>query len=342
MTTKLDQSHDSQPPMTTEEVTRLKNRKADAKLQAGLAETLHSQMPAMEEFDGRVYPKGSEAIAISGISASRQAIEAGTEAFIPDHVDVEFTARLEPRSLRRPKFIERNDFMRGEIGVKTIFGVDNRKVFYSTAYPWRCVGKVESPIGSGSGVMIGPRHLLTCSHIIDWRPNNTTGWLKFTPMYYNGSSPYGSAWAIRTYYKHKVSGPTIDSTEIKFDYVVVVLDRPMGNATGWMGSKSYSDSWDGGAYWTHAGYPGDLTGGQRPTYQTSIALDGDFWSPDSHESMSHKGDVWPGQSGGAFWGYWNNSPYAVAVQSAHNPSDNLASGGSDLVDLVIKARAEFP
>ena len=190
--------------------------------------------------------------------------------------------------------------------------------------------------------MIGPRHLLTCSHIIDWRPNNTTGWLKFTPMYYNESAPYGSAWAIRTYYKYKVAGPTIDSTEIQYDYVVVVLDRYIGNSTGWMGSKSYSDSWDGGAYWTHAGYPADLTGTQRPTYQTGIALDGDFWSADDNESISHKADVWPGQSGGPFWGYWNGLPYAVATQSAHNPNNNFASGGSDLVDLVIRARNEYP
>lgn len=342
MDTQIIESQDIQSPMPIEEVNKLKGRKARTKLSSKTAEALQSQPPEMEEFDERLYPKGSVAIAVSGLSASQKAIEAGTDAFIPEHADVDFMPQLEPRNLRRPKFIERHDISGSEVGVKTIFGPDNRRVFYSTAYPWRCNGKVETPIGSGSGVMIGPRHLLTCSHIIDWRPNNTTGWLKFTPMYYNGSAPYQSAWAIRTYYKHKVVGPGIDGTEAKYDYVVVVLDRPMGNATGWMGSKSYSDSWDGGAYWTHAGYPGDLTGGQRPTYQTSIALDGDFWSPDSHESMSHKGDVWPGQSGGAFWGYWNNSPYVVAVQSAHNPSDNFASGGSDMVDLVIKARAEFP
>ena len=190
--------------------------------------------------------------------------------------------------------------------------------------------------------MIGPRHLLTCSHIVDWQPNNTTGWLKFTPMYYNGSAPYGTAWGTLTYYKYKVAGPSIDSTEIQYDYVVIVLDRPIGNSTGWLGSKSYSDSWDGGAYWTHAGYPGDLTGTQRPTYQTGIALDGDFWSADDNESMSHKADIWPGQSGGPFWGYWDGSPYAVATQSAHNPTDNFASAGSDLVNLVIRARNEHP
>jgi hypothetical protein len=32
----------------------------------------------------------------------------------------------------------------------------------------------------------------------------------------------------------------------------------------------------------------------------------------------------------------------VAVQSAHNPSNNFASGGSDMVDLVIRARADLP
>jgi V8-like Glu-specific endopeptidase len=343
MEAKVDRSKNMPPPMLIDEVRKLKARQGSGKFESKAVEELQNKPPALEEYDGRVYPKGSEAVAISGLSATPQAIEAGTAGYIPEHVDVDFTPKLEPRHLRRPKFIERGDFLSStEVGAKTIFGADNRRVFYSTAYPWRCNGKVETPIGSGSGVMIGPRHLLTCSHVIDWRPNNTTGWLKFTPMYYNGSAPYGSAWAIRTYYKVKVSGPTIDSNEAKFDYVVVVLDRTMGNATGWMGSKSYSDSWDGGAYWTHAGYPGDLTGGQRPTYETGIALDGDFWSPDSHEAMSHKGDVWPGQSGGGFWGYWDNQPYAVAVQSSHNPSDNFASGGSDLVDLVIKARAEFP
>ena len=44
------------------------------------------------------------------------------------------------------------------------------------------------------------------------------------------------------------------------DYVVLVLDRRMGDTCGWMGSRTYSDSWDGGSYWRHIGYPGDLAG----------------------------------------------------------------------------------
>ncbi|EFK37597.1 Glutamyl endopeptidase precursor [Chryseobacterium gleum] len=328
-------------PMTTEEVSRLRTVKAKSTEKPEVIQKLFSQAPAMETINGRTFPKGMKTIGIpmDEKTAENRALE--TDHFYPTHADFEYSPKLEPKRDRKPKFIDRDSFLTPE-NARTIFGVDQRKVYNSTAYPWRCVGRVESSLGSGSGVMIGPRHLLTCSHIVDWQPNNTTGWLKFTPMYYNGSAPYGTAWGTLTYYKYKVAGPSIDSTEIQYDYVVIVLDRPIGNSTGWLGSKSYSDSWDGGAYWTHAGYPGDLTGTQRPTYQTGIALDGDFWSADDNESMSHKADIWPGQSGGPFWGYWDGSPYAVATQSAHNPSDNFASGGSDLVNLVIRARNEHP
>lgn len=328
-------------PMTLDEVIRLKaikGKPADEKISE--IEKLTKIQCEKETVDGLTYPKGTQSVGVPvGEKLARNVSD--TDCFRPSFSDLDYVPKLESKLNRKPIFFDKNTLATGS-GVKTIFGTDNRRVYYSTAYPWRCVGRVESPLGFASGVMIGPRHLLTCSHIIDWRSNNTTGWLKFTPMYYNGSAPYGSAWAIRTYYKYKVAGPTIDSTEIQYDYVVVVLDRYIGNSTGWMGSKSYSDSWDGGAYWTHAGYPADLTGTQRPTYQTGIALDGDFWSADDNESMSHKADVWPGQSGGPFWGYWNGLPYAVATQSAHNSNDNFASGGSDLVNLVIRARNEYP
>jgi V8-like Glu-specific endopeptidase len=327
-------------PMTAAEVAKLKNIKAQTTEKSYALGNASDQPLEFEEIDGRSYPKGTESEGVKSTDNTKS-IADETDHFYPTHTDFEYKPHLEPKKDRKPKFIDRDTFISGT-GSRTIFGADQRRVYNSTAYPWRCVGRVESPLGVASGVMIGPRHLLTCAHIIDWRPNNITGWIKFTPMYYNGSAPYGSAYGIKTYYKYKVKGPTIDSTEIQYDYVVVVLDRYIGNSTGWMGAKSYSDDWDGQTYWTHAGYPGDLTGTQRPTYQTDIALDGDFWSADDNQSMSHKGDVWPGQSGGPFWSYWNGSPYAVAVQSAHNPSNNFASGGSDLVDLVKQARNAYP
>lgn len=109
-----------------------------------------------------------------------------------------------------------------------------------------------------------------------------------------------------------------------------------------MGTKGYTDSWDGGTYWAHVGYPSGLTSGNRPTFQGNISLDGAYWEDDSHEAMFHRADVEKGQSGGPFYGLWDHSPYVVAVQSSETLTQNLASGGQDLVDLVIQAHNDFP
>ena len=330
-------------PMTAEEVKKLKSIDAEI-TQKGSAETKFDQQIETEVIDGLIYPKGGEAIGVKAESGPLRSSQEqlSTEGFIPKQAGFSAVPKPEAKKDHKPAFIDRNTFMGNLAGVplKTIFGPDNRRVFYDTTYPWRCSGKVESALGSGSGVMIGPRHLLTCSHIVDWRPNNQTGWIKFTPLYYNGSvPPFGFGYAVKVYYNYKVSGPTIDGTEAKFDYTVIVLDKRLGNATGWLGSKTYSDSWDGQAVFTHTGYPGDLTGSQRPVYQNGIALDG---NSSSAQNITHKGDIWPGQSGGPFFAYWDGKPYTVAVQSYQNASVNGASGGADMVRLIQRALAEYP
>ena len=270
-----------------------------------------------------------------------------SDGFLPDHL------ALVPQPSRIAKELERPAFMLGRgldaarkrgYQATTIFAPDNRYVFNDTHYPWCTCGRVDSPNGQGSGVLVGPRHLLTVSHMIQWNSDGSAGWVRFTPSYFDGSAPFGTAWAVTTYFKNKVSGPTIDWIEGMYDYVCCVLDHPIGNLTGWMGAKGYTDGWDGGTYWSHIGYPGDLTGGNRPTYQGSISLDGYWWEFDSHEAMSHYADVWPGQSGGPFFGWWSGESYpsAVATQSSQNSSENNASGGQDLVDLILQARADHP
>lgn len=272
------------------------------------------------------------------------------EAYRPEHLDLRPTPEPLPEWLRTPTFLQtdlapgdRKPYERGNRAT-TVFPPENRSTLWSTAYPWSACGRVDTALGWASGVMVGPRHLLTCSHVVQWLPGNSTGWMRFRPCYFDGSAPFGDAWATLTYYKMKVSGPTIDLVEGMYDYVVVVLNRRLGDITGWHGSRGYTDSWDGGNYWTHVGYPGDLSGGNRPYFQNGVALDGAWWQFDSHEAMSHQGDVWPGQSGGPFFGWWQGDvgPRAVAVQSSHNSSENNASGGQDLVDLVIQARGAHP
>ena len=77
---------------------------------------------------------------------------------------------------------------------------------------------------------------MTASHVINWGPNNTAGWVKFTPLQFDTSEPFGIAWATRIYWWQQVNGGDgISSNEAAFDYVVCVLDRRLGDVTGWMG-----------------------------------------------------------------------------------------------------------
>jgi V8-like Glu-specific endopeptidase len=279
---------------------------------------------------------------------TRQREWPSSKGHLPDHLALRPFPRGVPEQMRVPRRIDSDPSPgreRDALQATTIFSPDNRTVFYDTAFPWCTTGRIDTPGGPASGVMVGPRHVLTCSHAIQWNLDGTTGWLKFTPSYYNESTPFGSAWGIQTYWEGvKVYGPTIEGDEEGHDYVCVVLDSPIGNLTGWMGARSWSDDWDDEPFWTHVGYPWDLTGSERPSYQDGIALDGSFWDAEEHTRIFHKGDVWPGQSGGPFFAWWAGEswPSVVGDQSGENSDENQASGGAHMVDCINRARADFP
>jgi V8-like Glu-specific endopeptidase len=278
-----------------------------------------------------------------------QRVGAELDGNLPDHLPLRTSPLRLPSHLQVPRRMA-TDLSRARRDdesphtATTIFSPDDRYLFNDTAYPWCTVGRVDTPGGTASGTMVGPRHLLTCSHAIQWNSDNTAGWVKFTPSYFDGSTPFGVAWGTRVYWQgQKVYGPSISRSEGQHDYVCVVLDRRIGDLTGWMGSRSWSDDWDGLAVWRHIGYPGDLASAERPSYQRDISLDGSFWDREVHTRIFHRGDVWPGQSGGPFFAWWpgESFPRVVADQSGQNSDENSASGGAHMVDCIIRARNDF-
>lgn len=290
-----------------------------------------------------VFPIGASAERIPALNANTPLDLLETAPFLPDHLPLRLIPQQGmdgPDTPTPPEFYVIPDTNEAT----TVFAPDNRRVYCDTSYPWGAVGRVDTPVGIGSGVMVGPRHLLTASHLIYWKRNGTTDWLRFRPAYYNGSTPFGDAWGTHVLFKYQVRTPIIDEIEGRYDYAVVVLDRRMGDLTGWMGSRAYTDEWDNKPFWSHIGYPGHTTGSNRPTLQTGIALDGLSWQEDSHQAMTHRGDVWPSQSGGPFFGWWagEQGPRVVAVQSSRNPRANSASGGLEMVHLIVKALQEHP
>jgi V8-like Glu-specific endopeptidase len=258
--------------------------------------------------------------------------------FIPDHLGFNATPRERIKAFQtiRPPMARRRV-------ATTIFGTDNRLVFRDTTYPWSTVGLVQTNRGSGSGVMIGPRHLLTVSHVIDWTApaGFAADWVRFTPSFFDGNAPFGESYGVHIYWYIQEDGDGfITGNEGNFDYVVVVLDRRLGETTGWMGARGYDDDWDTLDAWSHMGYPTDLNSGQRPTWQGGFRVDG---TDAAAQSILHQADVFPGQSGGPMFGFWDGDvgPRAIAVQSWQTNSNNGASGSMDMRDLVAQARTDF-
>lgn len=260
------------------------------------------------------------------------------QGFVPEHLAFSPTPRDFVKAVRRIRE------QRGEPRIATtVFGADDRRAFRDTAYPWSTVGLVQTNRGSGSGVMIGPRHLLTVSHVIDWSApaGFAADWVRFTPSFYDGGAPFGEAWGSHVYWYVQEDGDGfISGNEGDFDYAIVVLDRRLGETTGWMGARGYDDAWDSLDAWSHMGYPADLNSGQRPTWQGGFRVDG---TDAAAQSILHRADVFPGQSGGPVFGFWAGDvgPRVIAVQSWQTSSNNGASGSAALRDLVVRARTEF-
>jgi V8-like Glu-specific endopeptidase len=298
------------------------------------------------EIDGvhagaRAFPAAMQGTALKRTPRGRAVDidEALLAGFVPDHLAFDPV----PREAVKPYRTIYEKLDRKIVRPTTVFAPDDRRAFQDTSYPWGTVGLVETARGAGSGVVIGPRHLLTVSHVIDWggAPGFAANWVRFTPSSFDGNAPFGQTNGIHVYWYVQENGDgRLSSNEQEFDYVVVVLDSRIGERTGWMGARAYNDDWDPLAVWQHMGYPGDLNSGQRPIFLNGITLDG---SDAAHQAIRHLGDVFPGQSGGPMFGWWDGDvgPRAVATQSGQTSSANWASGGGDLARLVSQARTDF-
>jgi V8-like Glu-specific endopeptidase len=243
--------------------------------------------------------------------------------------------------------------------VEQFYGIynnpDARQVFYPQDYPWRCTGRIftytswPTPNWSwwGSGVLIGPRHVLTAGHVAPW--GSQTWAMLFVPAYWDGASVYGAG---ASSYVSDFRGWNTGGSVAAHDISVLRLYQPLGNQLGWMGSRTYDGAWEGGNYWTLTGYPGAIAGAQRPAYQSGVAVLDDDEDSGAQE-IEHHGDSSAGESGGPMYGFWNDGPHAIGTTSGGetisggflgigDEDNNIAAGGNAMVDLVKWALSNWP
>ncbi len=235
-----------------------------------------------------------------------------------------------------------------------VFPDDDRRLFDDSSFPWRTTGRIWTAAGSGAACTIGSRLVLTASHCVNWDDGTgNVGWIKFSPAYDGGNGPWGEFFATRVISWNRALGGLSD-LETAFDYVVLVMNERVGDLVGWPGYRRYSDDWNGGSFWQHVGYPGDLASGERPSFQgdcvIETAVEHDLNGQDGMV-LGHFNDTTGGHSGGPIWGWWEGEewPRVVGVCSAeastpafNTSGDNEFGGGDALSALIAFARSEHP
>ena len=245
------------------------------------------------------------------------------QAFRPKWLDIMTAPRIRPRLL--------------DINIS---GAIKPLVFESpaTEWPFSAIGKVfvtrrgQLP-KAGSGVLVGPRLLLTASHLMPWDTGDSS--VRFVPGYRNGNDPrFGHAYVdiwrgVRN--KDDVTG---------LDYVICKLNWRIGDRTGWLGSEWHSDeNWYYNDPWISVGYPrSEPNLGQRPSIEIPVWVRDIDDEADGLEIETHKFAL-GGWSGGPLWGWRGGDPKVVGIESGFeknflDPTRTVFAGGQHLVNLV--------
>jgi V8-like Glu-specific endopeptidase len=217
-----------------------------------------------------------------------------------------------------------------------IYNADDRVQYNDLRYPWGLVCRIDTNDGSfGSGVLVGPRHVLTASHVIDWNNLDVT-----VEVHAHDRTARAVAIAERAGCYTKLG--EVGSDEVDEDYAVLVLDQRLGDRFGWMGVRTYESRWDERELWHSVGYADDVGGTRRPQWQRQFYLDEDSLDYGWGRAMDTNADLVHGQSGSPVFGFWERGPYVVAVVSAEVDDDNYCAGGTALTSLVGGVRKAFP
>ena len=174
----------------------------------------------------------------------------------------------------------------------------------------------------GSGTLVGPHHLLTAAHNV--YNHNRDEWVQsiVVRLALDGNiAPFDECQVTRIY---TFKNWTRDRNPC-YDLALVLLDRPVGHQTGWVGLLALKDKSLKKAKVNVTGYPGDK--GFK-----------EMWTMSHHikqiatEEMSYEIDTYGGQSGSAVWLNKWGSPYLVGV---HTLGEGIAGAGNSGVRLSL-------
>lgn len=211
--------------------------------------------------------------------------------------------------------------MSGKGKSRAVFGRDERVVIADTTqYPWRTACKLlmKFPNGDfavGSGSLVGPNAVLTVGHCL--YSHESGGWAEevlVAPGLDGEYMPFGAAEGVRMF----TTREWIANQDSDGDFALVLLDDPLGDNVGWMGTTSVARLT--GATLHLASYPGDLDDGMRQYYVNGPTVTA------SATLVFHQLDSTPGTSGGGVFMVFGKNDYRiVAIHAFQTKRSNGAT-----------------
>lgn len=231
----------------------------------------------------------------------------------------------EPNQVEPQRVLHYNDspqvLLREHLAIKDR---DRRERVQNTLdWPYRAHGSLILYFGNtqygGSGVLVGPRHVLTCGHNV-YNPANKT-WVKrisFYPALNDVTAAYDMSDVISIYtFKGWVEGANAET-----ELALLILAKPLGHVVGYHGMACFDDALLKRETVDITGYPG-LAG------YPAVAVNGQMWTTSGRlktvesEKFTYDLDTSAGQSGGAITVFKEGDPYVVGVHIGGSQTINV-------------------
>ncbi|WP_052046329.1 trypsin-like serine protease [Candidatus Paracaedibacter symbiosus] len=184
------------------------------------------------------------------------------------------------------------------------------RIFNTHEWPYSMHGHLLMTFGgeiyfTGSGVLIGPNHVLTAAHNLYDRKRGR--WAKeviFTPGRDGNRYPFGDAKGTLLLC---TQGWKQKNDKQHYDFGMVILDDPIGYFTGWSGIACAADNVLKSHKISVTGYPGDKGEGDFKSTQM-WTMEDELKRVDSQQ-LAYDIDTHEGQSGSAVWSKWEEKDY---------------------------------
>ncbi len=209
-------------------------------------------------------------------------------------------------------------------------GRDGRvKIDETRTWPYRTHGQLSIFFGreyGGSGVLVGPHHLLTAGHNVY---NHTQGrWADRISLYLGlneRAAPFGESKVVRAY----TFSQWINDSNRSYDMALLLLDDSVGYRIGWNGLSCLDNVGLSTARVTITGYPGDKNFNKMMTMSHGVKAV-------TPEELYYDIDTFGGQSGSGIWIDRGGDPCVVGVHAYGEGERPIGNSGVRLSEYKFR------